>query len=188
MAISTPASRGLIWWNEGRPADLPDPASIFSRVATEFGCEPVARVVDVLGGGLVLVVGTPDGPASTYGQRDQCRPNLMARQRHPARGGDGTATRPSLAGSIPAIRTKAYCRGSRTPWSSFARRSRDWPIAGCMSSSTGYQSLPEPVRRLPENFMLAPYLPGLAMAEHSDLMIHHRGHGSVMTGLQPGTP
>jgi UDP:flavonoid glycosyltransferase YjiC (YdhE family) len=36
--------------------------------------------------------------------------------------------------------------------------------------------------------MLAPFLPGHAMAQHSDLMIHHGGHGSVMTGLQAGTP
>ena len=41
---------------------------------------------------------------------------------------------------------------------------------------------------MPPNFTHAAYLPGLAMAERCDLMVHHGGHGSVMTGLQAGTP
>jgi UDP:flavonoid glycosyltransferase YjiC (YdhE family) len=39
-----------------------------------------------------------------------------------------------------------------------------------------------------QNFTHATYLHGLAMAEHCDLMVHHGGHVSVMTGLQAGTP
>jgi len=34
----------------------------------------------------------------------------------------------------------------------------------------------------------APYLPGRAMAERCDLIVHHGGHSSVMTGLSVGTP
>jgi UDP:flavonoid glycosyltransferase YjiC (YdhE family) len=38
------------------------------------------------------------------------------------------------------------------------------------------------------NFRHAAYLPGRAMAERCDLMVHHGGHGSVMMGLSAGTP
>jgi UDP:flavonoid glycosyltransferase YjiC (YdhE family) len=54
--------------------------------------------------------------------------------------------------------------------------------------TTGYQDLPEEVGALPANFYHAAYLPGLAMAARSDLMVHHGGHSSVMTGLSTGTP
>jgi hypothetical protein len=54
--------------------------------------------------------------------------------------------------------------------------------------TTGYRGVPGEVGALPPNFTHADYLPGLAMAERCDLMVHHGGHGSVMTGLQAGTP
>src|SRR6202162_3088922 len=54
--------------------------------------------------------------------------------------------------------------------------------------TTGYQGVPDEVGALPPNFTHAAYLPGLAMAERGDLMVHHGGHSSVMTGLQAGTP
>jgi len=41
---------------------------------------------------------------------------------------------------------------------------------------------------LPPNFYYASYVPGLAMAERSDLLIHHGGYGSCQTGLYAGTP
>ncbi len=54
--------------------------------------------------------------------------------------------------------------------------------------TTGYQDVPLEFDTLPANFHHASYLPGLAMAERSDLMVHHGGHSSVMTGLFAGTP
>ncbi|MCE5263226.1 MAG: hypothetical protein LLG97_06805, partial [Deltaproteobacteria bacterium] len=41
---------------------------------------------------------------------------------------------------------------------------------------------------LPSNFRYAPFVPGLTMAEKSDLLIHHGGYGSCQTGLFTGTP
>ena len=64
-------------------------------------------------------------------------------------------------------------------------------LAGARMSvvlTTGYQALPLQLRSLPENFVFAPYLPGFPMAARCDLMIHHGGHGSFMTGLLAGTP
>ena len=54
--------------------------------------------------------------------------------------------------------------------------------------TTGYQDVPKEFGTLPANFHHAAYVPGLAMAEHCDLMVHHGGHSSVMTGLSAGTP
>jgi UDP-N-acetylglucosamine--N-acetylmuramyl-(pentapeptide) pyrophosphoryl-undecaprenol N-acetylglucosamine transferase len=54
--------------------------------------------------------------------------------------------------------------------------------------TTGYQELPQEVGAVPSNFHHAAYLPGHAMAERCDLMVHHGGHSSVMTGLSAGTP
>jgi UDP:flavonoid glycosyltransferase YjiC (YdhE family) len=54
--------------------------------------------------------------------------------------------------------------------------------------TTGHQPLPEEVGTLPANFRHAGYVPGVAMARRSDLMVHHGGHGSFQTGLFTGTP
>jgi UDP:flavonoid glycosyltransferase YjiC (YdhE family) len=54
--------------------------------------------------------------------------------------------------------------------------------------TTGYQDVPAEVGALPPNFRQAAYLPGLAMSSRCDLMVHHGGHSSVMTGLSAGTP
>lgn len=54
--------------------------------------------------------------------------------------------------------------------------------------TTGYQELPSELAPLPSNFHHAAYLPGRAMAERCDLMVHNGGHGSVMMGLLAGTP
>ncbi len=58
-----------------------------------------------------------------------------------------------------------------------------------MVLTTGHHPLSEDeVAALPANFHYEPWLPGIAMAEKSDLLIHHGGHGSCMTGLCAGTP
>ena len=54
--------------------------------------------------------------------------------------------------------------------------------------TTGFQELPSECGVLPPNFRHAAYLPGRAMAERCDLMVHHGGHSSVMMGLLTGTP
>jgi len=186
-----PASSGFIWWEKGRPLDLPNPASVFNRVAAEFGCAPVARIVDIFAGDLVLVVGTPEtdplppavnpiyvGPIVLRSGNEYLPEWLMALRRDRPIvwlyvGNPRYGILPSFADSVVLIRGAIQA---------FANSRMHLVL------TTGYQSLPNEVNRLPENFMLAPFLPGLAMAEHSDLMIHHGGHGSVMTGLLAGVP
>ena len=54
--------------------------------------------------------------------------------------------------------------------------------------STGYHLLPDEFLPLPDHFHFEPFVPGLSMAEQSDLLIHHGGYGSCQTGLYTGTP
>jgi MGT family glycosyltransferase len=54
--------------------------------------------------------------------------------------------------------------------------------------TTGYHTLPRRFVPLPPNFHHEPYVPGLAMAKRSNLLIHHGGYGSCQTGLYTGTP
>jgi UDP:flavonoid glycosyltransferase YjiC (YdhE family) len=54
--------------------------------------------------------------------------------------------------------------------------------------SSGHQTLPKDVFPLPPNFRYTSFVPGLAMAERSDLLIYHGGYGSCQTGLFTGTP
>ena len=186
-----PASRGFIWWEERPPADLPNPAEVFNRVATGFGCAPVPRVVDIFAGDLVLVVGTPEtdpvpptanaihvGPIVWQRDNDAMPEWVRALSRdrplvwlYPGNPRYGVS--PTFLDSVVVIRAAVEALAD----------SRMHVVL-----TTGHQPLPREVRRLPENFMLAPFLPGRAMAQHSDLMIHHGGHGSFMTGLQAGTP
>jgi UDP:flavonoid glycosyltransferase YjiC (YdhE family) len=186
-----PASRGFIWWEEVRPADLPDPAPIFSRVATGFGCEPVRRVVDVFAGDLVLVVGTPE--------TDPLPPAANAIYVGPIVWQAGNGTLPEWVAAVPRDCPLVWLYPGNPHYFALPTFADSAVIIGAAIEAfahsrmhviltMGYQNLPKKFERLPENFMLAPYLPGIAMAEHSDLMIHHGGHGSYMTGLLAGAP
>ncbi|MGA8229980.1 MAG: nucleotide disphospho-sugar-binding domain-containing protein [Candidatus Acidiferrales bacterium] len=188
-----PASDGFLWWAGERPAGLPNAAPVVDKVAAEYGVAPVERCVDLLAGDLSLIVGTPETdplPAEagvTYVgpivwqrgnatlpdwvvalRRDQ--PVIWVYSGNPRDGGN-TAKTP--IDSIVVIRAAVAALG-------------DGPVQVVLT--TGYQEVPEEVGTLPSNFHHAAYLPGLAMAERCDLMVHHGGHGSVMTGLSAGTP
>jgi MGT family glycosyltransferase len=186
-----PASDGFFWWKGERPAGLPSAAAVINRVAKEYGVPPIVRCVDLLAGDLSLIVGTPETdplPASadvTYvgpilWQRGNTplpdwvdafsrnKPVIWVYSGNPRYGSTST-----LLDSIVVIRAAIAALG-------------DAPVQVVLT--TGYQELPGELGTLPSNFRHAAYLPGRAMAERSDLMVHHGGHGSVMTGLITGTP
>ena len=186
-----PASDGFLWWKGERPAGLPSVAPFLNKVAAERGVRPVARSVDLLAGDLSLIVGTPEtdpvaaGAGVTYigpivwqrgdatlpswvGALGRDRPLIWVYSGNPRYAGAPTAV-----DSIVVIRAAIAALG-------------DAPVQVVLT--TGYQDLPKEFGALPSNFHHAPYLPGRAMAERSDLMVHHGGHSSVMTGLSAGTP
>jgi UDP:flavonoid glycosyltransferase YjiC (YdhE family) len=186
-----PASDGFLWWKKDRPAGLPSAAAVINKVAAEYGVLPVERCVDLLAGNLSLILGTPETdplPASAnvqyvgpiVWQREKAvlpewvdalgrhKPLIWVYSGNPRYG-----NAPTPIDSIVVIRVAIEALG-------------DMPVH--VALTTGYQGLPDEIGALPPNFTHAAYLPGLAMAERCDLMVHHGGHGSVMTGLQAGTP
>lgn len=188
-----PASDGFLWWAGERPDGLPNAAPVLNQVAAEYGVAPVKRCVDHLAGDLSLIVGTPETdplPAAvgvTYvgpivWQRGNAtlpdwviglgrdQPVIWVYSGNPRYGGN-TAKTP--IDSIVVIRAAIAALG-------------DAPVQVVLT--TGYQEVPEEVGPLPSNFYHAAYLPGSAMAQRCDLMVHHGGHSSVMTGLSAGTP
>jgi MGT family glycosyltransferase len=186
-----PASRGFLWWAGERAAGLPSAAPAINKVAAEYGVAPVARCVDLLAGDLSLIVGTPEtDPVSSNARVTYIGPIIWQR---------GNATLPdwvvALSRDQPVI--WVYSGNPRyadapTPIDSIVviraaiAALADAPVQVVLT--TGYQEVPKEFGTLPSNFRHAAYLPGLTMAERCDLMVHHGGHSSVMTGLSAGTP
>jgi UDP:flavonoid glycosyltransferase YjiC (YdhE family) len=186
-----PASDGFLFWKGERPSNLPTAAPYFNRVAAEYGIGPFARSVDLLAGDLSLIVGTPEtDPVSAAAGVTHIGPILWQR-------GDA-----ELPASIAALNsTKAVV------WV-YSGNPRYAPVPTAIDSivviraaiaaladapvdvvlTTGYQEIPAEIGALPANFHHAAYVPGPAMAERSQLMVHHGGHSSVMQSLAAGTP
>jgi UDP:flavonoid glycosyltransferase YjiC (YdhE family) len=186
-----PASRGFLWWEDKRPAGLPSATAFINTVRAEHGLPPVDRCVELMEGDLSLIVGTPEtDPVSAGANVTHIGPLVWQ---------TSNAALPewvdSLDGNLPLI--WVYSGNPRYAPSGTAGDSivviraaiealGDAPVHVVLT--TGYQELPAEFEPLPSNFKHAAYLPGLAMAERCDLMVHHGGHGSVMTGLSAGTP
>jgi len=186
-----PESAGFLWWAGGRPSGLPSAASLFNKVASEYGLGPVGRCVDLLAGDLSLIVGTPEtDPVSASARVTHVGPIVWQR---------GDATLPKWIDALSRDKPVIWVysgnpryAGAPTPIDSIVviraviAALKDAPAHVVLT--TGYQEVPEEIGTLPTNFYHAAYLPARAMAERCDLMVHHGGHSSVMTGLAAGTP
>jgi MGT family glycosyltransferase len=186
-----PASNGFLWWKSPRPTGLPSATAAVNKVAAEYGAAPVARSVDLLAGELSLIVGTPETdplPATAnaiyigpivWQRGNATLPDWVA-SLDPGRpviwvysGNPRYANAPTPIDSIVVIRAAITALGN-TPMQ--------------VVLTTGHQDFPSELGTLPANFHHAAYLPGSAMAERSDVMVHHGGHSSVMNELSAGKP
>jgi UDP:flavonoid glycosyltransferase YjiC (YdhE family) len=186
-----PQSEGFLWWAGECPSDLPSAASVFNKVASEYGVAPVERCVDLLAGDLSLIVGTPEtDPVSATARVTHVGPIVWQR---------GNAALPEWVLALSREKPLVWVysgnpryAGAPTPIDSIVviraaiAALRDAPMHVVLT--TGYQQVPEEIGVLPSNFYHAAYLPGRAMAERCDLMVHHGGHSSVMNELAAGTP
>jgi UDP:flavonoid glycosyltransferase YjiC (YdhE family) len=186
-----PSSDGFLWWKGERPAGLPSAAPVINKVAAEYGLAPVARCVELLAGDLSLIVGTPE--------TDPLLASAGVAYIGPIVWQHGNATLPEWVDALGRDKPVIWVysgnpryASSPTPIDSIVVIRA--AIAALSSApmqvvlTTGYQELPKEFGTLPSNFRHAAYVPGRAMAERCDLMVHHGGHGSVMTGLAAGTP
>jgi UDP:flavonoid glycosyltransferase YjiC (YdhE family) len=186
-----PASDGFLWWKGERPSGLPSAAAVINKVAAEFDLAPVARCVDLLAGDLSLIVGTPEtDPLPIAARVTYLGPIVWQR---------GNATLPDWVAALSREQPVIWVYSGNPRYGSAATpidsivviraaivALADAPVQVVLT--TGFQEFPSEVGTLPPNFRHAAYLPGRAMAERCDVMVHHGGHGSVMTGLSAGTP
>jgi len=185
-----PMSRGFIWWK--RPPDrVPTPVPTLNKVFEEMGFRPISRTEELAVGDLTLVVGLPEtDPLPEGANVTYVGPILWQKADPPL-----PAWWDDLKKDRPLI--WLYCGnpsyGPITPWAD-----SDLVLDVCVKAlvdedsqvilTTGHHALPKRFSSLPSNFRYLPFVPGLAMAERSDLLIHHGGYGSCQTGLFTGAP
>jgi len=185
-----PASRGFIWWKE-RPADRPTPVPVVNTVLANYRLPAIHTTAELSVGDLTLVVGTPEtDPLPDAGQVTYIGPLLW--QKPDARLPEWID---ALSADKPVI--WMYVGNPRyMPIRTWA--DSDITLRACVEAladeeaqvvlTTGHHALPKALLPLPAHFRYAPYVPGLAMARRSDLLIHHGGYGSCQIGLYTGTP
>jgi len=173
-----PESSGYLYWAGERPASLPGAGPVFSKIAAEYGLAPIARSVELLAGDLSLIVGTPEtDPVSPTAHVTHIGPIVWQR---------GNAELPPWIASLNPKRPVVWVYSGNPRYAGAAGSTAcdsivviraaiaalaDAPVHVVLT--TGYQDVPAEIGTLPANFHHAAYLPGRAMAERSDLMVHH---------------
>lgn len=185
-----PTSKGFIWWKEA-PSEIPTPVPTLNRIFREIGFHPISRTAELAVGDLTLVVGMPEtDPLAEEADVTHIGAILWQKENVelPPWWGDLGRQRPVIW---------LYCGNpDYGPIASWANS--DLVLDVCVQAlaeepvqvilTTGHHHLPRRFSSLPTNFRWVPFVPGLAMAERSDLLIHHGGYGSCQTGLFTGTP
>jgi MGT family glycosyltransferase len=159
---------------------------------SELHLEPINKTGELFIGDITLVVGMPEtDPLPNTADVTYIGPILW--QKTDEKLPDWVA---ALSDERPVVwvypGNPSYVSGSKSPFDSIIvlqaciEALKDMPIQVVLS--TGHHSLPKSAHNLPPNFRHASFVPGLVMAERSDLLIHHGGYGSCQTGLFTGTP
>jgi UDP:flavonoid glycosyltransferase YjiC (YdhE family) len=187
-----PHSRGFIWWKE-TPPGLPRVTPVFNKILAEYGLPSLEKVDELFIGELTLAVGMPEtDPLPTSAQAQVTYVGAILWQAaHTPMPGWFAELRPDqpviwlYPGNPRYMPIPSPVDGEGIIRDCLRALSGE-PVQVILS--TGNHPLPKKFLPLPPNFRYVPYLPGLAMAERSDLLIHHGGYGSCQTGLLTGTP
>jgi UDP:flavonoid glycosyltransferase YjiC (YdhE family) len=187
-----PQSQGFIWWKPAPSEPHPTPIAATNAILKEYHLPPIKKMGELLIGDLTLVVGLPEmDPLPETARVTYIGPILWQKQdeKMPEWVGDLLPEQPVIwlyPGNLQ------YKRGSSSAFDSAV------VLQACIEAlgneavqvifSAGYQSLPRQFLPLPKNFRYGAFVPGLTMAEQSDLLIHHGGYGSCQTGLYCGRP
>jgi MGT family glycosyltransferase len=187
-----PQSQGLIWWKR-RPHERP-PSSIpaTNRALAEYHLPPVKNMGDLLIGDMTLVLGMPEtDPLPETSDVTYIGPILWQEQQvHlPNWINDLSREQPVVwlyPGNLQYVKRSSTFGDSSIVLEACIEALGDQAVQVVLT--TGHHVLPKRFIPLPSNFRRELYVPGLAMAERSDLLIHHGGYGSCQTGLYTGTP
>ena len=191
QADAHPLSSGFVWWKQPT-APPPSPVVAVNTVRAELGLPPISRLEELSVGDRTLVVGSPqtdplpsDADVTYVGftlweQPGAALPGWMETL---GRGGrplvwvySGNPHYGLSGGSLDSAVVLEACVAALA----------EEPIDVVLT--TGHHPLPSALLPLPANFRHASFLPGLAMAERCDLLIHHGGYGSCQAGLSAGRP
>ena len=186
-----PRNKGFMWWREP-PTDLPSPVPVFNKILSENGLNPLKTTAELFVGDLTLCVGTPETDPIPPGE-SVIHVGPIFYQKAVSQLPDWFKT---IVTEKPLIWVYSgnpeYAPGMKTFGDSIivleasieALADRDVQVI----MTTGHHELPGSLLPLPDNFRFEKFIPGIALASRSDLMIHHGGHGSTMTGAYTGTP
>ncbi|MEJ2544431.1 MAG: glycosyltransferase, partial [Calditrichaceae bacterium] len=184
-------SRGFIWWKE-HPPELPTPVPGINIILDELQLKPISKTGELLNGDITLVVGMPEtDPLPETSDVTYIGPVLWQKS---------DTMLPKWVAGLKAMKPVIWLYPGNPQYAPGTRMSADSAVVtmACIEAlknkdlqvvlSTGHHSLPKEALPLPVNFHHTSFVPGLAMAESCDLMIHHGGYGSCQTGLYTGTP
>jgi UDP:flavonoid glycosyltransferase YjiC (YdhE family) len=190
QADALPGGSGFVWWKQ-RPADVPRITPAINKVLRSYGIAPLDATEELNVGGLSLVTGMPETDP-IHGEHGFHYIGSVLWQNPDI---DVPPWFKDLPGDKPVIwiypgnpsyggKSKIFDSESMLTACYKALANQPYHIV----LSMGHQRLSRAVATPPENFQCVPFVPGLAMAERCDLMIHHGGYGSCQTGLVSGTP
>ncbi len=187
-----PQSEGFIWWKDTEQIKYISPILATNAVLTDYQLPTIHKIGQLFLGDKTLVMGTPEmDPLPETAKATYIGPILWQKD-------DGKL--PDWVNRLNNDRPVVwlypgnieYLKGSKTVFDSTTI------LQACVEAlgneelevvlTTAFHALPEEFLPLPQNFHHTPYLPGLAMAEKSDMLIHHGGYGSCQTGLYTGKP
>lgn len=190
QADAHPSSQGFVWWKP-RPATIPTPVPVVNKVMMEYGLPPITTLSELSVGELTLVVGTPEtDPLPESANVTYIGPILWQQP---------GAKLPEWIGDVSRDKPLVWVY-SGNPHYAFSGDTLDSAVViqACIAAlahedvqvvlATGHHPLPKDSFPLPTNVRHESYVPGLAMAERSDVLIHHGGYGSCQTGLYAGKP
>ena len=190
QADGHPANKGFIWWKEPTKK-IPTATPAINRVLTGYGLKPIRKTEELCLGDLTLIVGSPETDPIPQGSQGHFIGPLLWQK--------SNAELPSWVEDIDKGKPLIWVYSGnpryapkRTVADSEVILHASIDVLGTedvqVVLTTGHHTLPEEYLPLPKNFHFAGYVPGLALAEKCDLMIHHGGYGSCQTGLVSGTP
>ena len=185
-----PESGGYIWWKP-MPSDIPTCVPAVNKVLSEYRLPPVQALEELCVGDLTLSVGTPETDplpetanviyiGAVLWQTDKAQlPTSVAMLSKEKPVIWVYSGNPRYSGTNDIFDSMVVLQACIA-----ALANEDVQVV----LTTGHHPLPKELLPLPANFRHETYVPGLAMAEKSDLLIHHGGYGSCQTGLYAGKP
>lgn len=190
QADAHPDNKGFIWWKTP-PTDIPASTPVVNRVMAEYRLSSIRNLGDLSVGDLTLVVGTPEtDPLPEHVDVTYIGPILWQKEH---------AELPAWINELSLDKPLIWLYSGNPRYSSNSEALDSVVILhACIAAfanenmhvivTTGHHPLPKDLLPLPANFHHVSFVPGLAMAARSDLLIHHGGYGSCQTGLYMGKP